>query len=60
MNNLIQLEKVVGADVKKLRCLYDKIEANVRALNSVGIESEHFGALLILNTDSSAKITERH
>ena len=47
MNNLIQLGKLVGADVRKLRLLYDKIEANVRALNSVGIESKHFGALLI-------------
>ena len=32
MNNLIQLEKVVGTDVRKLRLLYDKIEANVTAL----------------------------
>ena len=47
MNNLIQLKKLVGADVRNLRLLYDKIEANVRALNRVGIESKHFGALLI-------------
>ena len=30
-----------------LRTLYDNIESNTRALKSVGIESEHFGPLLI-------------
>ena len=40
MNNLIQLGKIVG------RLLYDKIEANVRALNR--IQSKHFDALLII------------
>ena len=43
----MQMEKIVGADVRNLRLLYDKIVANVRALNSLGIESKHFGALLI-------------
>ena len=47
MNKLVQLEKVTSCDVGQLRCLYDKIENNVRALNSVGIEAEHFGPLLI-------------
>ena len=28
---------------KHLRSLYDNIESNVRALNSVGIEQEYFG-----------------
>ena len=27
--------------------MYDKIESNVRALNSEGIEQSHFGPLLI-------------
>ena len=40
MNNLIQLGKIVE------RLLYDKIEANVRALNR--IQSKHFDALLII------------
>ena len=47
MNNLIKLDKVSGANVKELRHLYDKIESNVRALNSVGINSDYFDPLLI-------------
>ena len=50
MNNLIKLEKVSGANVKELRTLYDKVTrtiSNTSALKSVGIESEHFGPLLI-------------
>ena len=45
MNNLIQLEKIVDADVRNLRLLYDKIETNVRAISR--IESKHLGAVLI-------------
>ena len=33
--------------MKELRILYDKIEGNVRALNSLGINSNDFGPLLI-------------
>ena len=47
MNKLITLEKIHVPNVKALRSLYDNIESNVRALNSVGIEQEHFGPLLI-------------
>ena len=47
MNKLIKLEKIHVPNVKALRSLYDNIESNVRALNSVGIEQEHFGPLLI-------------
>ena len=47
MNNLIKLERVGNSDVNQLRILYDKIKGNVRALNSVGIPSDHFGPLLI-------------
>ena len=34
-------------DVRKLRELYDIIEANVRGLESLGVESEKYGSLLI-------------
>ena len=47
MNNLIKLEKVVNSNVKELRNLFDRVEDNVRALNSIGINSDHFGPLLI-------------
>ena len=47
MNKLINLERVTSCNVIQLRQLYDKIETNVRALNSVGIDAEHFGPLLI-------------
>ena len=47
MNKLVQLEKVTSCNVVELRRLYDKIENNVRALNSVGIDAEHFGPFLI-------------
>lgn len=45
MNNLIKLDKVTNSSVGDLRCLYDKIESNVRALSSVGISSTYFGPL---------------
>ena len=47
MNNLISLNKIINRNVKELRILYDKIEGNVRALNSLGINSNNFGPLLI-------------
>ena len=47
MNNLIKLDKVNGANVKDLRALYDKIESNLRALKSIGIQQEQVGPLLI-------------
>ena len=47
MNNLISLNKIINTNVKELRILYDKIEGNVRALNSLGINSNDFGPLLI-------------
>ena len=37
----------VSANVKGSRELYDKVEINIRALNSAGVSAEHFGALLI-------------
>ena len=47
MNELIKLNKVSGLNVTELRELYDRIESNVRALKTVGIQQEHFGSLLI-------------
>ena len=47
MNALLKLDKIINVNVKDLRELYDKVELNIRALNSVGISSEHFGSLLI-------------
>ena len=47
MNELIKLNKVNGSNVTELRELYDRIESNVRALKTVGIQQEHFGSLLI-------------
>ena len=47
MNNLIKLEKVSNSNVKELRKLFDRVESNVRALNTIGINSKHFGPLLI-------------
>lgn len=46
MNDLIKIEKASN-NITKLRQMYDKIEANVRALNSEGIDSMHFGPMLI-------------
>ena len=47
MNELIKLNKVNGSNVTELRELYNRIESNVRALKTVGIQQEHFGSLLI-------------
>ena len=32
---------------KELRCLHDQVESHVRALNTAGVTSKHYGALLI-------------
>ena len=47
MNDLIKIEKVKNGNILDLRNMYDKIEANVRALNSEGIDPSHFGPMLI-------------
>ena len=36
MNNLINFEKVVNSNFKKLKNLFDRIEGSVRALNTTG------------------------
>ena len=47
MNSLLKLPKIVNANAKDLRELYNKVMINIRALNSAGVNSEHFGAMLI-------------
>ena len=47
MNSLFKLPKIVNANAKDLRELYNKVVINIRALNSAGVNSEHFGAMLI-------------
>ena len=47
MNSLLKLPKILHANAKDMRNIYDKVEINIRALNSAGISSEHFGVMLI-------------
>ena len=48
MNKLIKIEKVTSVhNIKELRNLHDKVESHVRSLIAIGINSEHYGALLI-------------
>ena len=48
MYNLLKIERVTnGKDCKGLRCLHDQVESHVRALNTAGVTSEHYGSLLI-------------
>ena len=47
MNELTKLNKVHGSNVTELRELYDRIESNVRALKTVGIQQEYFGSFPI-------------
>ena len=47
MNNLLKLKPVTkDRDVKGLRMLYDSIETQARSLESLGIDSANYGALL--------------
>ena len=48
MSKLLKLEKVkVGRNVKELRNLFDQLESHVRSLSTIGVESQHYGPLLI-------------
>ena len=50
MNKLLKLEKIYSNGTraaKELRCLHDKIESHVRSLLSCGINSDHYGPMLI-------------
>ena len=47
MNNLLKLKPVTkDRDIKGLRTLYDNIETQARSLESLGIDSANYGALL--------------
>ncbi|XP_066916600.1 uncharacterized protein [Clytia hemisphaerica] len=48
MDTLLQILPVkAGTDVKQLRAVYDKIEINVRGLQSLGIKPDQYGCLLV-------------
>ena len=47
MNNLIKLEKVVNSNVKEIRNLFDRVKGDVRGLNTIGTNLDHFRPLLI-------------
>ena len=48
MDTLLQIVPVkTGTDVKLLRAIYDKIEINVRGLQSLGIKPDQYGCLLV-------------
>ena len=48
MESLLQLVPVkTGTEVKQLRAVYDKIEVNVRGLQSLGIKPDQYGCLLV-------------
>ena len=47
LNELIKLNKVNSSNATELTELYDRIESNIRDLNAVGIQQEHFGSFLI-------------
>ena len=48
MNQILRITKVTaGHRSKDLRNLYDKIESHVRSLITVGVQSDHYGPLLI-------------
>jgi len=47
MHNLLRIKPVTrDRDVKGLRILYDSIETQARSLQSLGIDSKNYGALL--------------
>ena len=54
MNELIKLNKVNGSNVTELRELYDRIESNVSALKTVGIQQEPHTDYIRKNTESYA------
>lgn len=48
MEGLVKVAAVtVDNDLKRLRLLYDRVEAHVRALQALGIHSESYGKLLV-------------
>ena len=48
MEALLQLPAATSVnDIKKIRAIYDRVEANVRGLESIGIAPDTFGSLLV-------------
>ena len=47
MSNLVKLEKAVNLFVKELRNIFERVEGNIRALNTIRINSDHFAPLPI-------------
>ena len=47
MNALLKIDKIVNTNAKELRNIHDKVEMNIRALDSAGVSSTYFGPLLI-------------
>ena len=47
MKKLLEIEKIEQENTEKLRRMYDEITTHVRSLQSLGIEGENFGAILI-------------
>ena len=56
MNALVKINKIVKANAKELRNLYDKVELNIRSLESAGVNSVNFGPLLIPIVQISRKL----
>ena len=44
---MLSIEKSVTANVKELRNIHDKVELNMRALESAGVAADQIGPLLI-------------
>ena len=47
MENLIKMQPVTSIHIKGIHTLYDKLEANLRGLDTLGISSSAYGDLLI-------------
>ena len=47
MDELLKISACTGDRLTSLRFVYDKIEAHVRGLGSLGVSSEQYGSLLI-------------
>ena len=47
MNALLKIDCVSNSNVRELRKLHDKVEMNIRALDSAGVSSQNIGPLLI-------------
>ena len=49
MDQLIKLERLSGprVNVHEMRKLYDKVVSHLRSLMSLGVKSDHYGAMLI-------------